>query len=131
MSTDEAARKVRELCLALPDTQETTPWGAPHFRVGKKIFAGLDEKDGTVRLTVQLEPEHASTLVDQDPRFEWYPRQKHVVSMDVTRVKNWAEVKALIEESYRLAAPTKSTPTKRAPTQRAPKKPAVRKRPST
>ena len=39
MAADPLAR-VREICLALPDTKETLTWGSPYFRVGDKIFAG-------------------------------------------------------------------------------------------
>jgi predicted DNA-binding protein (MmcQ/YjbR family) len=38
--------RFRKVCLSLPETQETMTWGAPHFRIGEKIFAGCGEDKG-------------------------------------------------------------------------------------
>ena len=35
-------RRLRELCLALPETRETRSWGHPNFRVGTKTFCTLE-----------------------------------------------------------------------------------------
>ena len=101
--------KMREICLALPDTALTLPWGEPHFRVAGKIFAGYGEKDGKVEIGFKLEKEHAARLVHTDPRFRPAPYVgKHGwVSMDAARIRDWSEVKALIHESYELIAPKK------------------------
>ena len=52
-------QKMREICLALPDTKETLTWGSPHFRVGEKIFAGYSEEDGRLSIGFKLEKPHA------------------------------------------------------------------------
>ena len=44
---DDPLERLREICLALPDTKETLTWGSPYFRVGEKIFAGYGEEDGS------------------------------------------------------------------------------------
>jgi predicted DNA-binding protein (MmcQ/YjbR family) len=111
---ETALQKMREICLSLPDADEKTSWGEPHFRVGGKIFASCGEKDGICRIVVQLEPEHASAIVESDPRVQPYPRAKHCVSIDAADVSNWDEVRALVLESYELNAPKKSGP-KRTP----------------
>jgi predicted DNA-binding protein (MmcQ/YjbR family) len=94
--------KMREICLALPDTKETLTWGEPHFRVGEKIFAGLT-------IGFKLEMDHADGLV-QDARFHRAPYVGHKgwVSMDAVAIRSWKEVKPLVLESYRLIAPRKS-----------------------
>lgn len=107
---DQAAfAKVRALCLALPDTKLTMTWGAPHFRVGEKIFCGFGAEDGKQVMGVKLQMAHAKSIV-KEPRF-WpapYVGKHGWVSMDVTRRKSWDEVAALIRESYDLIAPKAS-----------------------
>lgn len=104
-----ALRKMRAICLALPDTKETPTWGEPHFRVGEKIFAGLGEKNGVVTIGFKLELDHADAMVRR-PGFARAPYVGHKgwVSMDVTGPTDWDEARALIRESYRLIAPKKT-----------------------
>jgi len=106
---DALLDRMRQICLALPDTKETLTWGKPHFRVADKIFCGCDDESGRPVIGFKLEMEHARAIV-QDPRF-WkapYVGHKGWVSMDVTSVRDWEEVRALVTESYRLIAPKKS-----------------------
>ena len=106
---DRVHRKLREICLSLPDTKETMTWGKPHFRVGDKIFAGYGEEKGKPVIGFKLRMDHAAACV-HDPRF-WpapYVGHKGWVSMDASSVKDWDEVRELILESYRLIAPKRS-----------------------
>ena len=103
---DVALKRMREICLTLPDTKETLTWGQPHFRVGEKIFAGCGEEKGRVVIGFKLEMDHADAII-QDPRF-WrapYVGHKGWVSMDANAVADWNEVRPLVLESYRLIAP--------------------------
>jgi predicted DNA-binding protein (MmcQ/YjbR family) len=106
---DAVFRKVRALCLALPDTKLTMTWGSPHFRVVEKIFCGFGTEGGKQVMGVKLEMSHARAVV-KDPRF-WpakYVGKHGWVSMDVARRKSWDEVSSLIRESYELIAPQAS-----------------------
>jgi predicted DNA-binding protein (MmcQ/YjbR family) len=109
-ATDDAAfRKVRALCLALPDTKLTMTWGSPHFRVGDKIFCGFGAEGGKQTMGVKLGMSHAHSVL-KDPRF-WpakYVGKHGWVSMNVTKRKSWDEVEQLIRESYELIAPKAS-----------------------
>lgn len=96
--------KLREFCSELPETTESISWGKPHFRVAKKIFLGAYEEDGRVIIGLQLEMGHAAKVVE-DPRF-WAVGKKGGVCMDVSKVKNWSEVRDLVRESYYVLAPT-------------------------
>lgn len=104
-----ALKKIRQICLSLPDTKETFTWGSPHFRVDDKIFAGFGDEGGKTVLGFKLEMEIASVIID-DPRFRRAPYVGHKgwVSMDVSTVKDWGEVRALLLESYRLIAPKRT-----------------------
>jgi predicted DNA-binding protein (MmcQ/YjbR family) len=102
-------KRMREICLALPDTKETLTWGKPHFRVIEKIFAGCDDEEGVPTIGFKLEMDHASAILE-DPRFSKAPYVGHKgwVNMDASSVTDWNEVRELIHESYRLIAPKKS-----------------------
>lgn len=106
---DIALRKMRAICLSLPDTKETPTWGEPHFRVGEKIFAGIGEKKGVLSIGFKLELDHADAMVRR-PGFSRAPYVGHKgwVSMDVTASTDWEEARALIHQSYRLIAPKKT-----------------------
>lgn len=107
--------KLRAICLSLPDTRETLSWGSPHFRVGDKIFCGIGDEKGRLAIGFKLEMDHADALI-QDPRFWRAPFVGRYgwVSMGVTPRMNWRQVKAFVEESYRLIAPRKKAARKSA-----------------
>lgn len=110
--TDPVLIKVRQICLALPNTKETLTWGKPHFRVGEHIFAGYTDEDtskggtGGPVIGCKLEKAHARAILE-DSRFRPAPYVGRYgwVSMDAAGITDWNEVRALIEESYRLIAP--------------------------
>ncbi|MGZ6069568.1 MAG: MmcQ/YjbR family DNA-binding protein [Myxococcaceae bacterium] len=108
MARSDPLTEMRRICLALPETAETMTWGQPHFRVRGKIFAGFGDHGGTFTLGFKLEREHADAAI-QDPRFARAPYvgAHGWISMDVKGVRDWAEVRALVRESYRLIAPKK------------------------
>ena len=124
-----ALTKIRQICLLLPDTKETLTWGHPHFRVGDKIFAGFGDDNGKPVLGFKLEMEVASVIID-DPRFSRAPYVGHKgwVSMDVSNVKDWGEVRALILESYRLIAPKRTFAKLEEPSSRGRTKKAAAKK---
>lgn len=103
-------QKLRKICLSLPNTRETLSWGSPHFRVGDKIFCGFGDEKGRLAIGFKLEMEHADAVI-QDPRFWRAPFVGRYgwVSMGVTPRMNWKQVKAFVEESYRLIAPKVKT----------------------
>ena len=106
MPRTDPLTEMRRICLALPQTAETMTWGQPHFRVKGKIFAGFGDHGGTFTIGFKLEREHADAAI-QDPRFlrAPYVGAHGWISMDVKGVRDWAEVRALVRESYRLIAP--------------------------
>jgi predicted DNA-binding protein (MmcQ/YjbR family) len=107
--SDATLAKMREICLALPDTKETLTWGEPHFRVGEKIFAGCGGEKGKQKIGFKLTKPHADAVI-HDPRFERAPYvgRHGWVSMDASKVTDWEQVRAMIHESYSLIAPKTS-----------------------
>lgn len=100
--------KVRELCLAFPEAVETLTWGKPHFRVREKIFAGVDDEAGRPVIGFKLSLERQAQML-RDARFTKAPYVGHKgwVSMDLSVVRDWGEVRALLAESYGAIAPKK------------------------
>ena len=106
MATDRVYKKIQEICLSFPGTKETPTWGKPHFRVGEKIFCGYGQ-EGVIGF--KLDMTHAKKKVKDDPRFAVAPYvgNKGWVTMDVSGIKDWDEVRVLVQESYTLIAPKK------------------------
>jgi predicted DNA-binding protein (MmcQ/YjbR family) len=111
--TDPALARMRAICLALPDTRETLTWGAPHFRVGDKIFASCGAHKGRMAIGFKLTKPHAEAVI-HDPRFERAPYvgRHGWVSMHASMIDDWSAVRAMIHESYSLIAPPAKTKTK-------------------
>jgi predicted DNA-binding protein (MmcQ/YjbR family) len=117
-TAEQALEKVREICLSLPDTREGDHFGETAFYVSNKLFATCGEKHGICEITFGLEPDHAAALVENDPRFKPYARDKRGVVLDAAKVKTWSEIKALILESYGLRKMQKKRAKKPAPGKR-------------
>ena len=100
--------RLREICLALPETAEKRAWGDPTFRVRDKIFAM--EKRGDGRISVWLKAPEGSqmVLVGADPERFFVPPyvgHKGWIGMRLDRNPDWNEVAAVVRRSYRLIAP--------------------------
>jgi hypothetical protein len=59
------AAKLRQIALELPGAEEVETWGHPTFRVGGRIFVGLDEVAETANINATLEAQ--ASLVDERP----------------------------------------------------------------
>ena len=110
LQSSPVLKKLRSICLALPDATETLTWGKPHFRVADKIFCGFGQEHGKDTISFKLEKHHAAIMV-RDPQYAPAPYVgKHGwVSLDATMDIDWIELESLVGESYRLIAPKKSS----------------------
>ena len=105
--------RVRKICLGFAETTAKEAWGAPTFRVRKKMFAMFvnnHHDDGRVALWLNAADGVQEMLVDADPeRFFVPPYQGPFgwigVRLDVD--VDWSEVTELVEDSYRMSAPKK------------------------
>jgi len=113
---EAALERMRKICLALEDTDEASHFGEAAFRVGGKMFASCGVKKGICRIVVQLEPAHATALVESRAGFERYPLAKDCVAIDAARVEDWDEVRVLVLESHGLVVASKRATKKRAST---------------
>lgn len=108
----EALKRVRAICLALPETNERPTHGSPAFfvRDRKTLAMFLDNHHGDGRLAIwcPAPPGAQAELVRQEPdRFFVPPYVGHRgwlgVRLDVDA--DWDEVTGIVEDAYRLVAP--------------------------
>ncbi len=102
-------RRIREICLALPEATEVEAWGHPTFRVNDKIFAGYGAENGRASLGVKTTSEMQAALVASDPRFSIakYVGKHGWVDLSLEGTVDLGEVEVLVRGSYELIAPPK------------------------
>ena len=106
--TDEAARRLRTLCLALPEAEEVAMRPGPSYRVADKIFANDRRHDGRPSVWAKAPAGSQAVLIGADPRRFFSPPYygaKGWVGMRLDDGVNWAEVETFVKRSYRLVAP--------------------------
>lgn len=97
--------RLRRLCLALPEAAESSSWGHPTFRAGKKAFCAFE--------AFGARPSVAFRVTDAEARR--LTRRKHFFATPYGRggwVSRWVDVPGdrkltavLIDRSYRQVAP--------------------------
>ena len=106
-------RRLRRLCLALPEAHEVEAWGEPTFRVRNKMFAmyaAPNNHHGAGRPAVwcKAAPGNQSLMVRAAPdRFfvPPYVGPSGWIGVWLDRDPDWTEVRELVCDSYRLTAP--------------------------
>jgi predicted DNA-binding protein (MmcQ/YjbR family) len=95
-------KRLRKLCLALPESREERQFGHPVWQAGKKTFAmaRYDAKRLTVNFWVGVEQQ---SMLTADPRYKIPPYMGHNgwIALDVTTDCDWDEVAELTRHSYR------------------------------
>lgn len=105
--------RLRKICLALPEAHEVEAWGEPTFRVRNKVFAmyasaGTHHGAGRPGVWCKASFGNQSILVQSDPSRYFVPPYVGVrgwVGIHLDDAPDWSEVRALMEDSYRLVAP--------------------------
>jgi len=101
-------QKLRDICLAFPETAEKEAWGDATWRVRDKIFAMEKRGDGRSSVWCKAPEGSQAMLIEADPdRFfvPPYVGSKGWVGMRLDRSPDWDEVARLIRRSYSLIAP--------------------------
>jgi predicted DNA-binding protein (MmcQ/YjbR family) len=104
---DPVAR-VRALCLALPEAREKITWEIPTFRVREKMFAVCGMGSGRLAVTVKAPRGAQEVLVAYDARRYFVPAyvgRAGWIAIALDGRIDWAQVAALIEQSWRMVAP--------------------------
>lgn len=109
----DALTRLREICLALPETTEKEAWGTPTFRVRGKMFAMFADDhhgDGRVAVWCKAPLGAQEALVEADP--ERFFRPPYVgpsgwIGVRLDRGVAWDEIADILDEGWRAAAPKK------------------------
>jgi predicted DNA-binding protein (MmcQ/YjbR family) len=103
-------KRLRDICLALPEAVEKETWGEATFRVRDKIFAMAGVGDGSVPMSCKAPPGVQEMLVGSDPERFYRPAyvgHRGWVGVRLDAGTDWDQVADLVEESYRMTAPKK------------------------
>jgi len=126
VSEAEILKKLRKVCLALPDAEETVSFGHPTFRVrGGRIFAVLETYKGELGICINVGKLLQGIFLN-DSRFLHTPYiGKHgwVTLRVYAAPLNWKEIAELVKGSHLLVAPRSSKkPRRNSPKARSRKK---------
>jgi hypothetical protein len=110
--TDDDLRRVRDICLALPEATERLSHGSPAFfvRDRKTFVMYLDNHhdDGRLALWCAAPPGTQPELVAADPvRFFRPPYVGHRgwLGVRLDRDPDWKEIAEIVQDAYRQIAP--------------------------
>lgn len=112
----QALKRVRQICLALPESAEKIAWGAPTFRVKDKIFVMFVDNhhgDGRVALWCNAPAGSQQALVASDPDVFFSPPYvgcKGWLGIRLDRGLDWSIIAELAKEAYRATAPARLLP---------------------
>jgi len=103
MEDKKILTKLREICLSLPKTSETTTFGHPTFQVGTKTFTVLETYKGTLSISVKVGKKMQPVFLE-DMRFYRTPYvgQHGWVSLRADTKLDWNEIDELVRGSYEL-----------------------------
>jgi predicted DNA-binding protein (MmcQ/YjbR family) len=103
-TTGAVLTRLREMCLAFPETREVSSWGHPNFRAGKKMFATFETFGGRPSIAFRLEPVDVDLLLRRKEFFATPYGRGQWVSLRADGRIDWRLVQRLLEQSYRLVA---------------------------
>jgi len=98
----ESIEHLRGLCLALPETSETTQFGNPVWRAGRKSFCTAYRYTGRLALSFWVGPDLQDMLTLEE-RFSVpaYLGHHGWIALDAEEGVDWREVEELVLTSYR------------------------------
>ncbi len=99
----QVLKKLQQICLVLPETQQALQFGSPCFKAGKKTFCNLHIHQGKVELQAWVGIDRQASLTSFDKRYRIpaYIGHNGWVSFDLSGQPNWREIEVLVRESYR------------------------------
>lgn len=97
-------RRLRELCLSLPETSESASWGHPNFRAGKRTFATFEIVKGRPSIALRLDPVNVDLLLRRRQFFATPYGRGQWASLWADERLDWKFVTELVQRSYRTVA---------------------------
>ena len=113
--SNPAIKKLREICLALPEVFEKEAWGECTFRVtGGSMFAMTDNNhhsSGHVAVWVKAPAMVQEILVNSDPKRFFIPPymgKQGWVGVRIDYKVKWDQTAAILTDGYLLSVPSKA-----------------------
>jgi hypothetical protein len=109
-SSEEHLRRVRQICAALPGTEERLSHGEPTFFVGKRVyamFANNHHDDGHIGLWLPAPGGMQETLIASAPQVYYYPPYvgfRGWIGIELANISD-ADLAFHIRDGWRLIAP--------------------------
>jgi len=109
--SNPAIKRLREICLALPETTEKEAWGECTFRVGGKMFAMTDNNhhnSGHIAVWIKAPAMVQEILVGSDPKRFFKPPYvgpKGWVGVRLDVKVRWDDLAAILNDGYLMSAP--------------------------
>jgi hypothetical protein len=114
LEREQTLARLREICLALPETSERPSHGAPTFFVrGKRAFLMVltnHHGDGRFAVWCAAPDGLQRTLVDIDPEQFFVPPyvgHRGWLGVRLDRELDWDELAGIVEDAYAEVAPAK------------------------
>ena len=105
MDEKKILEKLREICLALPKTSETTTFGHPTFQVGTKTFTVLETYKGVLSICVKVGKKMQPVFLEDDRFYRTpYVGQHGWVSLRANTKLNWTEIRELVRRQLPIGA---------------------------
>jgi predicted DNA-binding protein (MmcQ/YjbR family) len=99
--------RVRRKCLALPESVETSSWGHPNFRAGRKTFCTFELVKGRPSVAFRLAPADVERLIDGKRFFLTPYGRGQWASAWLDEAVDRKLIDQLIDASYRTVATTR------------------------
>ena len=103
-ANEQTLEKLRSLCLSLPETSETSSWGHPNFKAGKKTFVAFERVKERASIAFRLESADVDRLLGRKEFFVTPYGRGLWVSLWADGRVDWRAVADLVNRSYRLVA---------------------------
>jgi hypothetical protein len=109
---EKQIQRVREICLALPETMEKISHGEPTFFVRKKVFAMFSNNhhnDGHIAVTMPVPIGVQAALIESSPKKFYKPPYVGVrgwVGIELKHISD-KELTMHLREAWKLIAPEK------------------------
>jgi predicted DNA-binding protein (MmcQ/YjbR family) len=96
--------RTRRLCLAFPETTETSSWGHPSFRAARKTFCTFEIVTGRPSIAFRLAPLDGAAALRRKHFFATPYGRGLWFSVWVDVAVDWKLIGSLVEQSYRVVA---------------------------
>ena len=104
MNNSNVLKRLRERCLALPETHETAAWGHPNFKAGKRTFVAYEMVSGRPSIAFRVPKPEVDRLMTRAQFFATPYGRGQWVSVWADGKMDWEMVDDLVDRAYRTVA---------------------------